>query len=88
MIDCPTQLFIGNQWSAAQSGETFATVDPATEAVIAKVARAGLADVDRAVRAAHDAMKGPWSRLTPAERGAVLFKLADLVESIAKGVRS
>jgi aldehyde dehydrogenase (NAD+) len=81
MIDCPMQLFIGNQWSKAQSGETFATVDPATEAVIAKVARAGLADVDRAVRAAHDAMKGPWSRLTPAQRGAVLFKLADLVEA-------
>jgi aldehyde dehydrogenase (NAD+) len=80
MIDCPTQLFIGNQWSEAQSGETFATVDPATEAVIAKVARAGLADVDRAVCAAHDAMKGPWSRLTPAERGTLLFKLADLVE--------
>jgi aldehyde dehydrogenase (NAD+) len=81
MIDCPMQLFIGNQWSEAQTGETFATVDPATEAVIAKVARAGLADVDRAVRAAHDAMKGPWSRLTPAQRGAVLFKLADLVEA-------
>jgi aldehyde dehydrogenase (NAD+) len=81
MIDCPTQLFIGNQWSAAQSGETFATLDPATEAVIAEVARAGPADVDRAARAAHGAMKGPWSRLTPAERGALLFKLADLVEA-------
>ena len=80
MIDCPTQLFIGNQWSEAQSGETFETVDPSTEAVITTVARAGEADVDRAVRAAHDAMKGPWSRLTPAERGALLFKLADLVE--------
>jgi aldehyde dehydrogenase (NAD+) len=81
MIDCPTQLFIGNQWSAAKSGETFATVDPATETVIAEVARAGLADVDRAVRAAHEALKGPWSRLTPAERGTLLFKLADLVEA-------
>ena len=62
MIDCPTQLFIGNQWSEAQSGETFETVDPSTEAVISTVARAGEADVDRAARAAHDAMKGPWSR--------------------------
>jgi aldehyde dehydrogenase (NAD+) len=81
MIDCPTKLFIGNQWSDAQSGETFETIDPSTEAVIATVARAGEADVDRAVRAAHDAMKGPWSRLAPAERGALLFKLADLVET-------
>ena len=81
MIDCPTRLFIGNRWSEALSGETFETVDPSTEAVICAVARAGEADVDRAVRAAHDAMKGPWSRFTPAERGALLFKLADLVEA-------
>ena len=81
LTDCPTQLFINNQWSEARSGETFETVDPSTEEVIATVARAGEEDVDCAVRAAHDAMAGPWSKLTPAQRGALLFKLADLVEA-------
>jgi aldehyde dehydrogenase (NAD+) len=41
------------------------------------VPRGGSADVDRAVRAAEGAMRGPWARLAPAERGALLFKLAD-----------
>src|SRR5258708_21906501 len=42
---------------------------PATEEPTAEVARAGAEDVDRAVRAADAAMKGPWRKVTPQERG-------------------
>jgi aldehyde dehydrogenase (NAD+) len=48
-----TQLFIDGQWTPARSGKTFATINPATEEVIAQVAEADAADVDAAVRAAR-----------------------------------
>jgi acyl-CoA reductase-like NAD-dependent aldehyde dehydrogenase len=73
------RLFIGGQWVDAASGATFATIDPATEERIGDVARAGAADVDRAVQAAHRALRGPWRELAPAERGTLLLRLADLV---------
>lgn len=73
------KLFIDNEWIAPQSGATFPTIDPATEEPIADVARAGAADVDRAVRAAHRAMQGSWRGVTPLERGKMMFRLADLI---------
>ncbi len=71
------KLFIDNAWTDAAGGATFPTIDPATEEPLAEVARGGPADIDRAVEAAARAMKGPWARLAPAERGALLFRLAD-----------
>jgi aldehyde dehydrogenase (NAD+) len=73
------RLFIDNDWVDAADGAVFATIDPASEEPIAEVARAGSADVDQAVRAAGAAMRGPWARLAPVERGALLFKLADAI---------
>jgi aldehyde dehydrogenase (NAD+) len=73
------RLFINNAWVEASAGATFSTIDPATEEPIAEVARAGAADVDRAVRAADAAMRGAWRRTAPMERGRLLFKLADLI---------
>jgi len=73
------QLFIDDAWVEPAKGDYFATVDPATEEPIAEIARATPADVDKAVKAAHAAMKGPWSKLSPMERGNVMFKLADLI---------
>src|SRR6516162_8267498 len=73
------RLFIDDDWLEPVGGTYFPTIDPATEEPIAEIARGGLGDVDRAVRAADAAMKGPWSRLAPAERGALLFKLADAI---------
>lgn len=72
-------LFIDNAFVPAASSETFATIDPATENVIGEVARGGPADVDRAVRAAAAAMRGPWCEITPYERGRLLFGFADLI---------
>jgi acyl-CoA reductase-like NAD-dependent aldehyde dehydrogenase len=73
------KLFIDDEWVEPAKGECFATIDPATEEPTAEIARATPADIDKAVKAAHAAMKGPWSRLAPMERGALMFKLADAI---------
>lgn len=76
-----TELFIGGHWVPASDGKMFATINPATEEVLAEVAWASEEDVDRAVRAARDAFeKGPWSRMDARDRGRLLYRLADLIE--------
>ena len=74
-----TDLVIAGRAVPAASGQRFATLDPATETPIVEVARGGAADVDAAVRAAHDAFYGDWRKVTPAARGRILLRLADLV---------
>ncbi|GLS19690.1 aldehyde dehydrogenase [Labrys miyagiensis] len=78
-LDLPCSLFIDDAFAAAASGETFATVDPSTEGELGQAARGGAADVDRAVAAAKRATKGDWLDLTPAQRGRMLFELADAI---------
>lgn len=76
-----TECFIGGRWTPASDGKTFATINPATEEVIAEVAEGTEEDVDSAVRAARDTLEdGPWPRMSARERGTLLFRLADLVE--------
>ncbi|MFO0870792.1 MAG: aldehyde dehydrogenase family protein [Pirellulales bacterium] len=76
-----TRLLIDGAWVDAASGQTFETLDPATGEVIAEVAEADRADVDRAVVAARRAFEeGPWSRMSATERGRLLYRLADLLE--------
>jgi phenylacetaldehyde dehydrogenase len=75
-------MLIDGQWVDAASGETFTTLDPATEAPLAEVPAGDKGDIDRAVRAARRALEqGPWARMTPSERGRALWKLADLIEA-------
>jgi acyl-CoA reductase-like NAD-dependent aldehyde dehydrogenase len=79
--DVPTQLFVDGEWRDASDGATFDVIAPASEEQLATVAAASDADVDAAVRAARrEADGGAWSRLTGAERGVLLNRLADLVE--------
>ncbi|HEY2788878.1 MAG TPA: aldehyde dehydrogenase family protein, partial [Gaiellales bacterium] len=74
------QLFIGGEWVDAASGESFETIDPATGAAWARVPEAGAEDVDAAVRAARAALADPeWADLTPAARGRLLRRLADIL---------
>ena len=75
------RLFIADEWVAPESGATFATIDPSTEEPIEEIARADARDVDRAVQAASRAMSGPWREMAPAERGRLLFRLADAIEA-------
>jgi aldehyde dehydrogenase (NAD+) len=84
-IDTAHQHFIGGQWFDSVSGKTFPTVNPATGATICDVAEGDRADVDRAVQAARKALEsGPWTTMDAADRGRLLFKLAELVEHHAK----
>jgi len=79
-----TRLLIDNQWVDAAEGGEFETYDPATGDAIARVAAGTAADVDRAVKAARRALeRGPWASMDAADRGRLLAKLADLVESNA-----
>ncbi len=77
------QLFIDGQFIGAESGETLPTVNPYDNSVIAHVAMAGRADVDKAVAAAHKAFPA-WSRMAAMDRGRILLKLADLIEENAE----
>jgi aldehyde dehydrogenase (NAD+) len=71
------QLFVDGASMEAASGETFETIDPSTGRAHATVARAGKADVDRAVAAARAAFEdGRWSGLKPERRAAVLQAVA------------
>lgn len=72
--------FINGQWVASASGETFTVHNPANGEVIAHCAAGDEAEIDRAVKAARAAFEGPWSRFTSAQRSAVLWKIADLIE--------
>lgn len=74
------KLWINGQWVDG-SGGTMPIEDPATGNTIAEVVDANRADVDRAVKAAHQAFyDGRWSKKTPAERSFALWKLADLLQ--------
>ncbi|MFQ5767435.1 MAG: aldehyde dehydrogenase family protein, partial [Acidobacteriota bacterium] len=68
----PTRLFIGGDWCEASGGESFETLNPATEEVISPVSSGTIEDVDRAVRAARKAFNsGPWPHMPARERGRV-----------------
>ena len=71
----PRKLFINGEWVDAASGKTFETPNPATGETLANVAEGDAEDINRAVRAARNAFdSGPWSRLTPSERGRILWR--------------
>ncbi len=80
IADTPTRLLIDGRFVSGEAGRDFATLNPCTGEELARIAEAGPADVDRAVAAARAALDGPWGRFTPAQRQAVLLRLADLVE--------
>ncbi|KAH7347577.1 aldehyde dehydrogenase domain-containing protein [Plectosphaerella cucumerina] len=75
----PTGLFIDNEFVAAK-GESFSIVNPTTDDEILTLQGASEADVDTAVAAARRAFEGEWSELAAVDRGAFLYKIADLLE--------
>ena len=81
-LDIATGLFIDGQSVAALAGETFDCVNPATGALLARVARGQTADVDRAVASCLAAWRDRrWASQAPRARAAVLLKWADLIEA-------
>ena len=76
--------YINGQWVKSFSGEMFPVYDPSTEEVIAQVASSDKADVDAAVKAARAAFdSGPWPKTSAAERGRILYKLAEKIRQNA-----
>lgn len=76
------RLWINGQWADSKGGGRTRVEDPSTGATLAEVADASREDVDRAVRAAHEAFyDGRWSKQIPAVRAKALWKLADLLEA-------
>ncbi len=79
-----TGVWIDNASHPAASGETFATLNPATGEVITRVASGDEPDVSRAVDSARAALRNPaWGRIDPHERARLLWRLAELIEENA-----
>ena len=75
-------LFIGGEFVDGR-GQGYKTINPANEEVLAEVSEATEADVDAAVTAARKAFR-TWSRLTGAERGKYLFRIARIIAERAR----
>ena len=72
------KILINGKWADAASGKTFPTYNPATGEVLSRVAEGDKEDVNRAVKAARTAFdSGPWSKITPSQRGRMIWKLGD-----------
>ncbi len=73
-------LFIDGEFTDSVDGTPMKTVDPASEQVLAEVACAGTADVDRAVAAARRAYEQVWGPMPGAERSKYLYRIARLIQ--------
>jgi aldehyde dehydrogenase (NAD+) len=78
-----TQHFIDNGWLAGSSAETIPVVDPSTGTTFGSLARGTAADIARAVASSRAAVgetfDGPWGRLSAAQRGRLMLRLAAAV---------
>jgi aldehyde dehydrogenase (NAD+) len=78
------ELFINGQWQAPKAKKYFATINPSDESHLSNIAWATEADVDLAVKAARNAYENVWSKLSGAERGKYLFRIARLMQEKAR----
>ena len=73
----PQKLFIGGDWSDSSASDGIEIVSPATEETVGRVAKATVADMDRAVAVARNAFdNGPWPRMSGPERAVYLRRIA------------
>ena len=74
------RMLVGGDWVGAASGKTFEVFNPATGEVLANVAEGDSEDIDRAVMTARAAFDtGPWTKMTPSERGRIIHRIGDLI---------
>ena len=81
-MDFQTKLFIGGEFVDAADGGVIETLNPHDNSRLAEVAEARAADIDRAVAAASAAFPA-WRNMAAADRGKLLLRLADAIESHA-----
>ena len=73
--------FIGGEWVPADSGEVYEIINPANPSeTLGTTPKSGRAETERAIEAAAEAFQG-WKATLPSERGAILSKAADIIES-------
>ena len=77
-------LFINGKFTAPTSKKYFDTINPATEKRIASVAEANASDVDKAVTAAKNAQSKVWSKISAAERGKYIYRIARILQEKAR----
>jgi phenylacetaldehyde dehydrogenase len=76
----PKHNLIGGKWVPAASGKAFDVFNPADASIIARVPDSEREDISRAVAAARRAFdSGPWRRMTPSERGRLVWRIGDLI---------
>ena len=75
------EIFVAGKWQAPVSGETYRPINPANEEPLASVGKGDERDIDLAVTAARKAFdEGPWPRMSPHERGRIVWRLCDLIQ--------
>ena len=74
------QMYVGGEWRASLSGETFESISPATGELIGTVPQGNRSDAQAAIDAARAAADG-WARLTAFERAAKMHAVGDIIES-------
>jgi betaine-aldehyde dehydrogenase len=81
------RLFIGGNWMSPAGKGTIDVINPTTEEVMGRVPDATQADVDKAVAAARDAFdNGPWPRMSPVERAAIVTKVSEAIKADMQGL--
>lgn len=83
-IDRRISNFSNGAYLTESGRETFADINPATGEQVALVELATKDDVDAAVTAAKKALKGPWGKISVAERGKLIHKIADCIDRRAE----
>lgn len=78
------KVLIGGKWRAASGNSALEVLNPSDGTTLCRIARGTADDIDEAVAAAHAARAGDWGRLTAAERGRLLLRLAQLVRDRAE----
>ena len=78
------KLYINGEWKESSTGKYFKSIDPSTELEWAQFSEANADDVDYAVKSAHTAFKGEWSKLLANQRGSFLRKIGDTLKENAE----
>jgi aldehyde dehydrogenase (NAD+) len=77
-------LYINGKWEKPTSGKYFESINPANEKILAQIAHANEADVNKAVQAARIAYDTVWSKMSGAERGKYIYRIARLMQERAR----
>ena len=81
----PESLILNGERSPSSDGQTFEVYDPSSGDILASVAKATKADVDRAVASAHAALESKaWGGMVPAERGRIMQRMAQALRDRAE----